>query len=84
MKFENYMDDAIKNLERSVKELQKAKDLLPKIISKDVVLGTDPRDYPRQFSHSDWECKRSPTKYCMYTNEEWDSCIFCYEPEERK
>lgn len=46
-------------------------------------LGSKKQDYPHQFSHSDWECKGSPTNFCMYTVD-WDSCIFCGEPDERK
>lgn len=46
--------------------------------------GSHPGDYPEEyFSHSDWDCPNSPTKFCMYTNDE-DSCIFCYQPWERK
>lgn len=37
-----------------------------------------------QFSLGSWECKESPTGQCVYTNREYDSCIFCYEPDERK
>lgn len=76
MKLENYLNSAIADLEH-------VKKLLPAVISKDAVLGDNPDDYPWQFGHGDWECKSSPTKYCMYTID-WDCCIFCEEPNERK
>lgn len=34
-----------------------------------------------------WPCKDSPIKTCIYDNDEdrcHDSCIYCYEPYERK
>lgn len=67
------IDDAIKSLE-----------LTKQLVSERRVLGSSPLDYPSQFDHGDWECENSPTGCCMYTNREWDSCIFCYEPDERK
>jgi hypothetical protein len=36
------------------------------------------------FQFGDYPCEGSPTKYCMYTNHDYDSCIFCYQPSERK
>lgn len=70
---------AINSLERVSNELIKT---VPEPLRK---LGDDPKDYPRQFSHSYWECDDSPTGYCMYTNYiGYDCCIFCGDPEERK
>lgn len=62
----------------------KLKDLKNSIPDEDTRLGSHRDHYdPMYFSHSGWDCKKSPTKFCMYTVDE-DSCIFCYEPEERK
>ena len=77
MQLENYLNSAISNLEHM-------RELLPKVIAKEIILGDDPRDYPHQFSHGDWDCEHSPTKSCMYTNRDYDSCIFCGQPDERK
>ena len=77
MRLEDYLALASYNLNH-------AKALLPKIVAKEAVLGDTPSDYPSQFQHSDWDCEDSPTKYCMYTNHEYDGCIFCGEPDERK
>ena len=50
----------------------------------EIKLGTHQDHYhPYYFHHGDWDCKDSPTGFCMYTND-FDSCIFCYEPDERK
>lgn len=76
MKLENYLNSAISSLEHM-------RELLPKVIAKESVLGDESKDYPWQFAHGDWDCEGSPTKYCMYTND-WDSCIFCGQPDERK
>ena len=76
MKLENYLNSAIADLEHM-------RELLPKVIAKEPVLGDEPNDYPWQFGHSDWDCEGSPTKHCMYTTD-WDCCIFCGEPDERK
>ena len=68
------IDSAIRKLE----ELKKA-------IPEGREPGSHKIDYPTQyFSHGSWECKDSPTGMCMYTNYDYDSCIFCYGPDERK
>ena len=74
MSLKRIVDDAIRSLE-------KVKEALPE--NREV--GSHYSDYPfRYFSHGDWDCEKSPTGNCMYTNHEYDSCIFCYEPDERK
>jgi hypothetical protein len=30
-----------------------------------------------------WECDDSPTGQCVY-DADWDDCVFCHGPEERK
>lgn len=48
-------------------------------------IGSHWSDYdPMYFQHGDWECDESPTGMCMYTNRDYDSCIFCNDPDERK
>lgn len=74
----NIVKDRLRSL---IRELE---DLKASIPDDDVKLGTHPDHYhPRYFYHSDWDCKDSPTKHCMYTKD-FDACIFCYEPDERK
>ena len=64
--------------------IRKLNDLKSSIPDDKDKLGSHPDHYPGgYFHHSDWDCKKSPTKYCMYTVD-FDSCIFCYEPDERK
>lgn len=36
------------------------------------------------FDHSGWDCDKSPTSKCMYTQEFHEECIFCGSPQERK
>jgi len=31
-----------------------------------------------------WECPNSPIDHCVYVDEDYDHCIFCGHPEERK
>ena len=34
-----------------------------------------------------WDCSKSPINLCVYDDLEdpdWDSCIYCFEPDERK
>jgi hypothetical protein len=61
---------------RQVKVMEKAVDEKPK-------LGAAASHYPSQFSHGSWDCEDSPTGNCMYTTD-FDCCIFCEEPDERK
>lgn len=59
-------------------------DLKSSIPDENDKLGSHPDHYPSlYFQHSSWECDGSPTKYCMYTTD-YDCCIFCSQPEERK
>lgn len=73
MSMHDLVDHAIRNLE-----------LLKEAIPQGREPGSHPHDYPTHFQHGDWDCENSPTGYCMYTNHEYDGCIFCYEPDERK
>ena len=67
-------------LDDTIRKLKRFRDSIP----DNREIGTHPNDYnPIYFHHSDWGCKDSPTKFCMYTND-FDACIFCYEPDERK
>jgi hypothetical protein len=64
-----------------IRELEDLKSSIPDGSER---LGSHPDHYnPLYFHHSDWDCKESPTKFCMYTKD-YDTCIFCYEPDERK
>lgn len=75
------VDSVVRDLQDVIRSLQG----LDEDFSKRPVLGSFPRDYPSQFSHSDWECEDSPTRYCMYTHySTYDACIFCGDPDERK
>lgn len=41
---------------------------------------------PKSLFFGGWECKGSPTDYCIYDNDEdnWhDHCLFCGEPSDR-
>lgn len=73
MSMRDLIDNAIKNLE-----------LLKEAVPEGREQGSHFSDYPHHFQHSSWDCAKSPTKYCMYTNYDYDTCIFCYEPDERK
>lgn len=65
----------------SIRNLEKLKEALP----EGRKLGSHREDYDATyFQHGGWDCKESPTGNCMYTNEDYDSCIFCYGPDERK
>jgi hypothetical protein len=47
--------------------------------------GTSVTDYNSDyFQFGDYWCQTSPTGNCMYTNHDYDECIFCYQPSERK
>lgn len=72
-------DNLIWSINHTIQSLESLKALL----EGRRVLGSLPSEYPHQFGHSEWECERSPTGHCMYTTD-WDSCIFCGDPEERK
>jgi len=71
--FEEKLDDSEENIRKEKLRL-----------IKDKIGTTDP--YWFHFSY-EWECKNSPTKYCVYNDVEdaiHDFCIYCGEPEERK
>lgn len=68
----NTIDETIANLQ-TVKAL----------LTGQRVLGSDPSDYPYHFHHGSWDCEDSPTGNCMYTTD-FDACIFCGDPDERK
>jgi hypothetical protein len=68
-------------LDDTILKLKRFRDSIP---DDDREIGTHPNDYnPLYFHHGDWDCKDSPTKNCMYTVD-FDCCIFCGEPDERK
>lgn len=73
MLMRDLIDRAIRNLE-----------LLKEAVPEGREQGSHQSDYPHHFQHGDWDCEDSPTKYCMYTNLDYDVCIFCHEPYERK
>ena len=65
-------------------DLTKLRNDINKPLTTRPTLGRLPEDYPHAFSHSDWDCKDSPTLFCMYTWYCGECCIFCGNPEERK
>jgi hypothetical protein len=75
-------------IDKAIRDLQEVISLLQGIDCKTQSvprLGSQQKDYPVQFYHSDWDCKESPTGCCMYTYySTYDSCIFCGDPDERK
>lgn len=64
-----------------IKDMDALRDRLQAKVEENFVRWADYNS--EYFQHGDWDCERSPTKYCMYTNHDYDSCIFCYEPDER-
>ncbi len=74
MSVKDKIDSAIRKLEELKDQVQEGRKM-----------GSHEVDYDsKYFQHGDWECEKSPTHVCMYTNNDYDSCIFCYEPDERK
>lgn len=68
-------------IDAAIRKLEKLKEALPEGRN----LGSHEVDYPSEyFQHGSWDCTDSPTGNCMYTNHDYDSCIFCYQPDERK
>lgn len=74
MSVKDKINSAIRKLEELKEQVQEGRKI-----------GSHWEDYDTDyFQHGSWDCENSPTGNCMYTNRDYDACIFCYGPDERK